>query len=917
MPDERFGRLRTALQTTTIAKAKSSRVRDRITAPAVAIACGFALALSLGTGSAAAQSTPTATLTGAAPCFAGSTRVVKVNGGRVRVEMTITKPGATHGSIVEDLADSTVAIIDSDDLDRILAEIVLPPAERFLVGSRSTRYDRGGELRARIRLRDERHQNDTVRISIRARGTFDAGSAPQSARVLLSGNGECAVTCAGTCTAASGRITCNASSAYEPFADAGYGQVLDASGRAYRNRSSLCALALPTTGPRCDFLIGEHCLLPYPSSAFLDADLSTPTGWRIHYDPTSLPANAGGTHIDPTDWNTLDGFSPGPMIVALFPDTGLPVDLGASNAAFHTDFARSLDADHPTVLMNADTGERIVHFVELDAHTSQASEKSLIIRPGVRLDDGTRYLVAIRGLVDEAGTPILPRPAFRALRDGLGDDEVRAACGNACADAVGDRRAEMEDVFQRLEQNGVNRDDLILAWEFTTASTEALTGWMVSIRDQAFALGTPSFQVTSVDDGGGAGRNAEIYARIEGTFAAPLFMTADAPASRLNLVGGVPTQNGYGSIPFVVDIPRVAVASENPAAVPARATLWGHGLLGTRYQLGTLSELAAAYNFVIAAVDMQGMSDPDLVPSVLPLVTNLSLFHRIPERLHQGILNHLLLGRLLNDPINGFGSHPAFQLGQGGASVIDSSQVYYSGGSQGGIFGGVVMGVTQEFERGFLAVPAANYSTLLQRSVDFVPFFTILNAAYSKPLDRILAYPLIQQLWDRAEPQGYLPHILPGTLSNPPFPHEVLIHMATYDCEVSNLATEIMVRTLGVPQLEPVHRSFYGISEASAPLAGSAFVEIDPQRGGSRCHTPGSTDAGAACTVDAECPGPGDPASRTQCASGIPPLTNEAPLFNNGAHGSTGVPAAGAQIAEFLRNAGTIEQFCVGPCDPE
>ena len=133
------------------------------------------------------------------------------------------------------------------------------------------------------------------------------------------------------------------------------------------------------------------------------------------------------------------------------------------------------------------------------------------------------------------------------------------------------------------------------------------------------------------------GRNAEIYARIEGTFAAPLFMTADAPASRLNLVGGVPTQNGFGSIPYVVDIPRIAVASENPAATPARGTTWGHGLLGTRYQLGTLSELANSYNFVIAAVDMQGMSESDVGPSIIPAIADLSLFHRIPERLHQGV----------------------------------------------------------------------------------------------------------------------------------------------------------------------------------------------------------------------------------------------------------------------------------------
>ena len=85
----------------------------------------------------------------------------------------------------------------------------------------------------------------------------------------------------------------------------------------------------------CDFLIDERCILPYPSSRFLRADASTPTGLRVHYPADALPANTSGKHIDPTDWNTLDGFSPGPVILALFPDTGHAVDLDASGAPFH------------------------------------------------------------------------------------------------------------------------------------------------------------------------------------------------------------------------------------------------------------------------------------------------------------------------------------------------------------------------------------------------------------------------------------------------------------------------------------------------------------------------------------------------------------------------------------------------------
>jgi hypothetical protein len=141
--------------------------------------------------------------------------------------------------------------------------------------------------------------------------------------------------------------------------------------------------------------------------------------------------------------------------------------------------------------------------------------------------------------------------------------------------------------------------------------------------------------------------------------------------------------------------------------------------------------------------------------------------------------------------------------------------------------------------------------------------------------------------------------------------------MATYDCEVSNVGTEIMVRSLGIPQVTAVARHFFEIPELDAPFDGSAFMEVNPQRGFSRCHTPGGSDAGAACTTDAQCPGAGDPAGRTQCAPGIPPLVNLPPLFNNGAHGSTGNPTTGMQIANFLRDGGFVDQFCTGPCDPQ
>jgi hypothetical protein len=846
----------------------------------------------------------------AADCSGADITGLDVTPGRVRLRATVTRAGLDPAALIA--GGLHLRLVDADD-GSVVYSLDLP-ATSFRGKGNGLRYDRQGSFRGSVRVAVDPQQADTVRLDVRdPRATTANTSDDRALRVELDGAGGCARSCVSVCTAKrNGALGCQASADYVPAADQGFGARRKPTRRA---TSALCGLSLPADDG-CDVLIEEQCVLPYPSSHFLKPDPTTPTGLRLQYPAHALPKNVAGKHIDPTDWNTLDGYSPGPVILTLFPDTGHPVDLEASHVAFHTNFARSLDADHPTVLAKAANGERIVHFAEMDANTDDVRRRAMIIRPGKRLDDGTQYVVGIRRLVDTQGTPITPRLAFRALRDGATDAELAAACGSACAARLAARRPAMEATFASLAAAGVARNDLVLAWDFTTASTTALTGWMVAVRDQAFALGTPTFTVTSVDDGpGGLGRNANIFRRVEGTFQAPLFMTADAPGSRLNLVDGVPRQNGFATVPFMVDIPHW-VLNGGGTPRPARPTLWGHGLLGTRSQIGSLSELANGFGFVIGGVDMQGMSNPDL-PAIVELIGDYSKFHRIPERLHQGFLNHLLFARLMRDPVAGLGTHPAFQFGDPPVSIIDSTEVYYSGGSQGGIFGGAIMGIAEEFTRGFLAVPAANYSTLLHRSIDFDPYLQLTRGNYPDRLDEQLIIALAQQLWDRAEPQGYLPHIIPGTLSDPPVPHKVLIHMATYDSEVSNLGTEIEVRSLGIPQLTPVHRSFFQIPEMAAPFDGSAFVEIDPQLGFSRCNVPGEANPGAACETDADCPGIGDPPTRTRCDSGVPPPTNTAPKFNNRAHGSTSSPAAGAQISAFLAPDGRVEQFCDGPCDPQ
>ena len=95
----------------------------------------------------------------------------------------------------------------------------------------------------------------------------------------------------------------------------------------------------------------------------------------------------------------------------------------------------------------------------------------------------------------------------------------------------------------------------------------------------------------------------------------------------------------------------------------------------------------------------------------------------------------------------GLSDHPAFKFN--GESVIDTSDLFYYGNSQGGIAGGALTAVAPDFTRSVLYVPGMNYSTLLTRAAPFEIYSKILYPSYRQEVERPLIFSLMQMLWDR------------------------------------------------------------------------------------------------------------------------------------------------------------------------
>jgi hypothetical protein len=283
-------------------------------------------------------------------------------------------------------------------------------------------------------------------------------------------------------------------------------------------------------------------------------------------------------------------------------------------------------------------------------------------------------------------------------------------------------------------------------------------------------------------------------------------------------------------------VPRAASADGGDPVTPARLALYGHGLLGSRTETSAshVEAMANEHDFVFCGTDWIGMASDDIVPIVTQIIPDFSNFPALPDRLQQAYLNFMFLGRLMKHP-DGLSSDPAFQAGAAHTPLLDTSDLFYDGNSQGAIAGGGVAAFAQDWTRVVLGVPGMNYSTLLRRSADFSAFLTLLAPYYPGEVRQTLAIAMAQMLWDRSETSGHANHLTSDTYPNTPA-KKVLLHAAFGDFQVANVSAEVEARTIGAsihqPALAPgLHwedTPFFGIPAIAAyPFDGSALVYWD------------------------------------------------------------------------------------------
>ena len=420
------------------------------------------------------------------------------------------------------------------------------------------------------------------------------------------------------------------------------------------------------------------------------------------------------------------------------------------------------------------------------------------------------------------------------------------------------------------------------------------------MADRVVQGSAPAFTITSVDEQ----RTGDIGREVKGSMTVPCYVSTKNCAPGGEFVYGptdvdrtTPLQlpGNVSTATFTCKIPRRVTDPARPFE-KVRPSLYGHGLFGGQGEVGQgqVTAMVQENGFMYCAADWEGMATVDVATAAQALV-DMDRFPALTDHVQQGELNFLYLARLMIHP-QGLSSNAAFQVdkGNGLQSFIDTTRAYYDGNSQGGIYGGAVLAVAPDIDRGVLGVPGINYSVLLSRSQDFPLYSVPLYTAYPSEYERPLLFSVIQILWDRSDPNGYANQLTDHPLPNTP-PHKVLYEVAFGDHQVANITAETAARSAGAaidPSMVESGRSpdvtpAWGLPRiTSYPYDGSGFVYFDS----------GAYDA-----------------TTNKRGTAAPPTTNTPPSVGQDPHEAPRNTVCGRSMkSNFLRPDGMVTNPCGG-----
>lgn len=563
----------------------------------------------------------------------------------------------------------------------------------------------------------------------------------------------------------------------------------------------------------CDQTNLLHCMLPFPSGAFLREDSAEITGYSLDIDGEAIPDTSSAESGNMVILDRLDGFSPSTQIFTAFEATP-----NISGMSTQFDISPSIGEGHSSILLNMDTGEKVHHWIELDARAQEGEPTILFLRTIEGLDHDAAYAVAFRNLADSDGNPVAPSDGFRALRDSI----------NTSSEGIEDQRSDYEALFDHLETAGFERPDLQAAWWFHTASTESILEDLLKMRDDAeLRLGDSGIGCTITEVLEDFGQDGTSLRLVRGTVTTPHYMeTQYARSPLMRGPSGDPEFVQNREIDFTMVIPR-SLADRNESGP---LTVFGHGLFGDgdSYVING-RELANEYGTVVIATDFKGWSSDGDYDALTFALMDITEFQYQQERQMQAVINHISMVRT----ITGVCSDIA-EFKENGTNMIDTETVNYIGISLGGLRGPSLLAMVPELEWGVLWVGGTSFTHQVERSTHYgseenpSEFYQLLSSDISLPsrMDRAIAIALLQSIWDSTDGETFLPYRETG-FGDKLEPFDMFYLTSMMDAQVTTLSADRAVRTGDVPVVNGSAYHPFGVEVVEGPINGSSAAYFD------------------------------------------------------------------------------------------
>ena len=588
----------------------------------------------------------------------------------------------------------------------------------------------------------------------------------------------------------------------------------------YDETNGIDPISIPHT-EGCDNTNPIHCMLPFPSDAFLLDDETTNTGKRIFYSANTIPGSGTVSPIEIPILNQMDGASPNTQIMTAF-----SVEPDVSELAGQYSIGKSIDSGHSTAIINQFTGELITHWVELDVRSEEDQPTIIHMRTIEALEHNTSYVVLLSGLKDHQGNTINAPEGFAALRDNVITNSPD----------IEERRADFQELFTWIIENtDYNVSELQTAWSFHTSSTESIIGPLLSMRNDALertgeGIGCTIESNTEVlyNDGNTSHR------LMTGTYTAPQYTESFYPPAlirRASVDDRTPVFVENREIPFWLVIPNSAAEIQEPASL----TVWGHGFLGNGNTSG-LSDWSNENNIAMLGTSFYGWADDDFT-SIEYAVLNMHYFQHQAERLEQAMINQVVMIKTFM----GICSDLSEYYTDDGFKLIDTTSPTYTGYSNGALRGPSIIGLSPDLDRGVLWAGGSSFSHIIERCTQYDRFHFIFASeyGYENQLDRAVAMSIMQSLWDSTETDTFLSLRQEGYLDQIE-PFELMTLFSITDLQISNISSSRMMMTGGIPLLNSSTITPYGLNLVYDGHVGSVGVFFD----GGYQHAPEGNEYG-------------------------------------------------------------------------